>query len=237
MQRKTRMNLTRSLLRQRMLRAEVSAYQECLSVHGLSVVPDMIERRVCLPQYGVAGKFDRVLLEADGSHAIGDFKSGQDLSYSWLEIAIQLACYAHGINRCGVWDARNRRWIAVPPVRTDYAVVVHVPAGSASCTMYRLDIQVGWEAVKLCADVRDMRNQRHALAVPYEAPLPQKPVGDAVTAFRDVRRLADWEARFGAVQSKQEAATLYREARRIYPEGSAELASLVRIGQDALRLL
>jgi len=210
-------------------RADISAYQECMTAHKLSIVPELIERRVCLPQYEVAGKFDRVLKEADGSYVIGDVKSGKNVTYGWLEISIQLACYARGINMCGVWDARNEQWMPVPKVRTDYAVVIHIPAGTGSCTMYRLDIQAGWEAAQLCAVVREWR-KRTGLAKAYDGP------GAPQSAVEAPEGLEPWEGRFRAVQSKQDAARLYQEARKTFPEGSRELASLVTIGRKALGL-
>lgn len=216
-------------------RPDIMAYQECMRAKGLTVVPSLIERRICLPQYEVAGTFDRVLKEADGTSVIGDVKSGRDLSYNWLEIAIQLACYAHGINAAGVWDVKKESWTPTPKVRTDYAVVMHIPAGTGSCKLYRVDIQSGWEAAQLCAVVRDWR-KRSGLAKIYDGPqpLPQNGSGDAVRAVHDARVLSDWQVRFGTVQSKEEAMALYQEARRTYPEGSSELASLVERGRKAL---
>lgn len=40
----------------------VVAYQKALEAQGLRILPGMIERKTVVPQYGVAGKFDRVYL-------------------------------------------------------------------------------------------------------------------------------------------------------------------------------
>lgn len=212
-------------------RPDLIAYQGCMEAHGLTVVPELLERIVCLPQYEVAGRLDKVLLESDGTPVIADVKSGQDLSHKSkkLEISVQLACYAHGINTSGVWNIRDECWEPAPKVREDYALVIHIPAGSGSCEILTIDLQTGWEAVKLCADVRDRRNDPPTLA-PYAGP---RAVLSAVPAPVG---LEGWQTRFRGVRSKQEAGSLYREARRTFPEGSSELASLVTIGREALGL-
>ena len=123
-------------------RDEVTAWAAAMSEAGLSTVPDLIERRVAVPMYGVAGTLDQVVqihrsvsvrigpkiyrLHA-GDYMIGDIKSGRDLSYaegeiSWNaptvsrgEISKQLAIYAAGVRQGLVarWDPD------APPVRED----------------------------------------------------------------------------------------------------------------------
>lgn len=212
-------------------RPDLIAYQGCMQAKGLTIIPELLERIVCLPQYEVAGRLDKVVLESDGTPVIADVKSGQDLSHKnkKLEIAIQLACYAHGINTSGVWNIKDQVWEPVPKVRTDYALVIHIPAGSGACEIFTIDLLEGWKAVQLCAEVRDRRNDPPMLA-PYEGP---RAVLSAVPAPVG---LDGWADRFRGVQSKQEAGRLYQEARKTFPEGSRELTSLVRIGREALGL-
>jgi hypothetical protein len=100
---------------------ELAAYVTAMQEWELSPVPSLIERRVCVPLYGVAGTLDqavrvhrtrtlrafgKTLRLEGGQHVIGDVKSGKDLDYAWREIAIQLALYAHGLKegRVLVWD-------------------------------------------------------------------------------------------------------------------------------------
>lgn len=212
-------------------RPDLIAYQGCMKARGLTIVPELLERIVCLPQYEVAGRLDKVVLESDGTPVVADVKSGQDLSHKnkKLEIAIQLACYTRGINTSGVWNLKDQCWEPVPRVREDYALVIHIPAGSGSYEIFTIDLLEGWKAVQLCADVRDRRKDPPKLA-PYEGPRAvlsdvPAPVG-----------LDGWADRFRSVQSKQGAVRLYQEARKAFPEGSSELASLVRIGREALGL-
>jgi hypothetical protein len=213
---------------------DLKAYQQCLPAFGLEIVPELVERIVCVPQFGVAGKFDEVLREQSGSYVIGDVKSGQNLSYNWLEIAIQLALYAHGLNRSGIYDQASKKWMKSDiKVRTDYAVVIHIPAGKGTCELWELDIQEGWDAAALCADVRERRSTKATaeLARPYKGakPFVLPPDEEKVAAV-----LADWEERFRKVTSRSEASQLYREAMGVYGARSADLEHLVRIGLQTL---
>jgi len=157
--------------------ADVRAYAAALEAEGLAVVPDLIERIVLCQRYSVAGTFDRVFrvtrphvveigdwafgLEP-GELVMGDLKTGRDLSYGWGEIAVQLALYA---NADRMWDPADRVHRAMPEVRKDVAVVVHLPVGQAKATVYDVDIAAGWQAAELCAQVRNWRKVQ-GLAVP-----------------------------------------------------------------------
>jgi len=152
-------------------RPGVEAYRHALSVVGLRVLPEFQERVICVPSYEVAGRLDKIAQEADGTHVIVDVKSGK-LTYSELEISVQLAMYAHGFNTAGVWDKPSESWVRPDiRVREDYAIVAHMPAGAGTCTLYRVDIGAGWEAARLCDDVRDKRKAKGVFA-PYEPPKP-----------------------------------------------------------------
>jgi len=139
---------------------DLMAYRNEMSAAGLYSVPEMIERTTILRSMEVAGTLDRILRTPADDYVIGDVKTGQDLSYGWLDIAIQLACYAHGVNENGVWDWATRQWLPAPKVRTDYAIVMHAPAGQGTCTLYRVDLDKGWAAATLAKQVVETRKTR-----------------------------------------------------------------------------
>lgn len=112
------------------------------------------------------GPDTRALL-ADGTEVVGDVKSGQDLQYGWNEIAIQLLIYALGVRTSGVWDKRRKVWEPPRPVRVDFAIVMHVPVGQHTATLYKLDLTDAMRALDLCRDVRRWRKLR-VLATPLE---------------------------------------------------------------------
>jgi hypothetical protein len=212
-------------------RRDVAAYQDALRVANISVI--LSERRTCWPRYGVAGKFDSVgeiprpvtLLRR-----VVDIKTGRDLSYSWAEIACQLAVYANGLATSGYWDPEAEAWVPVEGVDTTEAIVAHVPAGSGSCELYTVDLTKALRGLELCRDVRDWRKEK-GFAKPYEGPENHPPFFLPDRAPADVG-LAEWEERFMAITSRAEGSALYREAVR--EMGAGEAARLAGIGLRAL---
>ncbi len=100
---------------------ELAVYVAAMEEWDLSPVPDLIERRVALPIYNLAGTLDqavkihrsrtirfsgRTARLKSGQHIIGDVKSGKTLDLAEGEIAIQMAIYAHALKegRVLVWD-------------------------------------------------------------------------------------------------------------------------------------
>jgi len=140
---------------------DLFAYKEAVEAAGLVVEREMVERTTMVRSLDVTGTMDRVFKLPNGDYVIGDVKTGQDLSYGWLDIGMQLACYAQGINENGVFDWASRQWIPGPKVRTDFAIVMHMPAGKGTCTLYRVDINQGWANCALARSVRDARKVRN----------------------------------------------------------------------------
>jgi len=146
--------------------ADISAYSRALAAGKLAVDPNWIEGLVVIPEFNLAGSFDRLLrpLWRPTGHLVGDLKSGRDvISFGMLEISVQLACYAHG---AALWDTRTQTYRPLPPIDQDVAVVMHMPVGSGTCDLYAVDIKAGWEAAQLCADVRRWRTRKN-LAMPW----------------------------------------------------------------------
>lgn len=168
-------------------RRDIVAYREAVSEHGLSVVPQAIERITLTSLWdGLAGTFDRVYRLPDGSYVMGDVKSGK-IGYDPKVIYAQLAMYARGFNETGVYDVANERWERLPiRVREDVALIVHLPAGEGVCRVYRAtaeDMNLGRAHLGLCTVIRKHRKVRPRL-VPYVA-------GAVVQALPDDRHRAE----------------------------------------------
>lgn len=236
-------------------RDEVTAWAAAMADAGLSAVPDLIERRIAVPVYGVAGTLDQVVqihrsvsvrinnkvfrLQA-GDYCIGDVKSGRDLTYAEKEISRQLAIYAHGVRQGLVarWDPEAEpvrpedggAWvwekISISPkeIRTDVAVVMHVPIGKKQCTLNWINIERGWKGLQLCEAVRDDRREK-GLLVPFSvAEVPTE-------AAPPVVRAARWTERFEALTSKPAASELYREYKASPDFDAVTAARLVKIAK------
>jgi len=159
---------------------DVRAYLALLEQEGLEVVPELIERIVLcksLDGKGIAGTFDRIVRvtrEIDlrvggeivtlrpGELVIFDLKTGRDLEYGWLEIAVQLAIYANAEH---IFDKSSKTWDAMPEVRRDVAIVLHLPVGKGVATLHGIDTGQGRVLGLLCAAVREARKAR-GLSVP-----------------------------------------------------------------------
>jgi hypothetical protein len=144
--------------------ADLEAYRTTMAAHEITVVPGWIERVLLVPELGVAGTCDRLLLNPGYPRQprIGDVKTGKDVvKYGMTEIALQLAIYAHATHWYNNINGETHE--IHEPIDQERAIVMHLPVGKATCTLYEVDIQAGWEAVRLAVDVRAWR-QRNDLA-------------------------------------------------------------------------
>lgn len=144
--------------------ADIAAYVATMEEHRITRHPEWIERITICPRFGVAGTFDRILTLADGRRVIGDVKTGKDLSYSWGEIAVQLALYA---NATHMWGGDG--WEPMPTVDPTEAIVMWLPVGQARCELHTVNIVDGWQMAEVAHGVRAWRARRN-LAQPVPAP-------------------------------------------------------------------
>jgi hypothetical protein len=215
---------------------DVRAYRAAMDAGGIRVIPELIERTTAVPEFDVAGTLDRGLdlsqctgLDlgsnfdpSDGCEVIGDLKTGRDLQYGWNEIAIQLVTYAIGVKVSGVYDHQTKTWSAPRLVRQDFALVMHLPVGEKTCTIYRVELEPARRAMALCRDVRAWRKYR-VLAEPLG--MATAPRHDGVwgpdserdrSYSAEERRSAligpTWLERFQLASSRGELSSLFHQA-------------------------
>jgi hypothetical protein len=240
-------------------RHRLDQYLTAVNGAGLRTRPEWIERTVAVradqvsAELPVAGTLDRIFQLPNGELVIGDLKTGADLSYGWGEIAVQLALYAHGVNTHGLFDWNTKQWGRVDTqvsedypgvtVRTDFAIVIHLPAGGEGCTLYRVDLEAGWKRAQVCGQVMAMQKAKpEALAVPFtlamapaELDAPPAPVRGEVAEMA-----AQWEHAknvFASASSREHLAQLYQFAMDSGRFHTDQLATLVGIGKDRLNAL
>jgi hypothetical protein len=167
-------------------RPDAQAYLLAMTHYGLECIPDLIERSTAYPPFEVAGTFDRILRVTrtldpvvlddgrtvqlhEGDHVIGDVKSGTDLSYAWLEILIQLAVYMLGVTTSGiavpdtgpqgtpVWRWASLAEFGIDKLRTDVAIVMHVPYGEGRAQLKYADLITGQRGAKICRNAIEYR--------------------------------------------------------------------------------
>ncbi len=147
--------------------ADVAAYRDTLERAGVTVDRTLVERIVLLDELEVAGMFDRIVT-LDGVRYIADLKTGKDPAAFPHEICVQLACYAHADV---MYDPGTGQRVPMPDVDRSKALVIHLPPGQATCTLWWFDIAAGWEMVEHCAAVRAWR-KRKQLTFPFTEPEP-----------------------------------------------------------------
>lgn len=205
------------------LRNHIGAYQTALDAHGFKPLPSLMERVCVCPEIKVAGKFDRILYGANTVGVVADLKTAKfdSLQYAWLEMAIQLACYA---NASHIWDVGSQAYIPMPAVDKNWAIIIHVPndARPAVAQWYELDIAAGWRYAQLAMEVRAARSTAKKLGRPMSRP---------VSVTTDLRRtdpasadelvVTAAPAADGSLAARIEAATTVAELGALWREGTA----------------
>lgn len=221
--------------------ADIAAYKRMLTTHRITILPQYLERKVVVPEISIAGTFDRIVDR--GGLKIGDLKTGKDLSFGWLEIAIQLAIYSRATH---LWTPATRTFEPMPPVDQDVALVFHLPVGKATAVLYEVDIAAGWQAAQLCGQVRDWRKRRDlAQAVttaPATAPAPAvrevaPHLADAPARRQDPKRSgsAGLHALIGQAASVDELTALWTSANGAWTDAHTEAAKKRRTAIEAAR--
>jgi len=153
------------------MQADVQAYYDTLTRTGITTVA--AERFVVCDEIRAAGTFDHIyavpseLLPTTtygmppDHHVsvVGDVKTGK---LHFTEHAVQLAIYSRG----KLYDPQTGERTDLG-VSHDWGLLVHVPAGEGTATLYWVDLNAGWAAADLAAQVRIWR-ERKDLAVPLD---------------------------------------------------------------------
>ena len=180
-------------------REHVGRYQNLLQRDGIQIHAEWIEQVVYNEPYGIAGTVDRIVTTADGKRRISDLKTGKDLKFSALAIAIQMAIYAHHTN---TYDYATEKVGPRVDVELDYALVFHVPSNGEPAKTYKVDLGFGFDAMLLALEIREWRNDAKKKLTPYE-------VNSAGTGGESA--IYDWfVSRVEALKGNKDAVALLR---------------------------
>jgi len=142
--------------------ADLNAYVDATT--DLTAV--MIEQFMVQDPLKIGGTPDRVV-KYRGKKYIADLKTGS-IDYGFLKIAAQLAVYA----RSRPYDVRTNDRMEPHGSEVDRGIVIHLPAGTGTCTLYWIDLIAGWEIVKLARDLRAKRALKFADFMAVLEPIP-----------------------------------------------------------------
>lgn len=193
------------------LLADLAAYAAMVQAHGLIMPEAYIERGCVTPEVETAGTFDRLCYTSDRTRfRIGDVKTGKDeAEYGQTSIAIQLACYAHARV---LWKADGSGYEDPPGIDKEIAYVLACPAGTATATLYEVDIATGWDLAQLAVRVRGNRKRKDlfrevstgVLATSVEVDGVTHPAGESVTVKMPAKRARRTKAQIAADAAKAE---------------------------------
>lgn len=144
------------------LQADVEAYRSTMEAHGIEVLTDYLEAFVVLDEQRLGGSFDMLARLPDGRVVVCDKKTGSNLDFSWLAFAVQLGCYSRGV----LYDAATHVRTPLPDVDQSIGLIIHIPAGTGTCTLHEVDLDAGWEAAQVSIAVRQWR-ARKGLGKPW----------------------------------------------------------------------
>jgi hypothetical protein len=128
-------------------RADLDAYIATTSVLGIR--PADVEVFGVIDDLKIAGTADRFVTYKGHRYAT-DIKSG---TLQPLACSVQLAIYA----RMQRYDHETGSRSSLGAVDQRNAIIIHLPAGTGTCTLHWVNIKAGWDAVQLAAQVRAWR--------------------------------------------------------------------------------
>jgi hypothetical protein len=128
----------------------------------------LMERLMVLHEFRVAGTPDRVssikpgvtLIAPDGhvfspeERIITDLKTGT-VEYGALKMAMQLAIYSRSL----VYDPETGEGAQVGNLNQDWGIIMNLPAGTGECELLWADLRMGWRAVRVAREIRQLRSE------------------------------------------------------------------------------
>lgn len=136
-----------------------------------------MERLVVCDDICVGGTPDRIsswagegeLIAPDGTVIgrdellITDLKTGT-VEYGALKMAMQLAIYS----RSSLYDPETGERSPIGKINQKWGIIMNVPAGSGEGALYWADLELGWAAVQIAGDIREMRRKGKKALVPVQ---------------------------------------------------------------------
>ncbi len=139
----------------------MEAYRRSLVEHKIKVVPDLMERVICVPELNCAGRLDRVVLDGEMLR-IGDLKSQkwEPGAFDGIALAVQLAIYANAEYILNT-DVTPWRWDPMPEIDKTTGVIMWVPVVDPGLSdIFEVDLQEGWKLAKASVRVREWRSSK-----------------------------------------------------------------------------
>ena len=198
--------------------ASLERYRE--ATEALKVVA--MEQFTVLDTLKVGGTFDR-LVGYDGETYVADIKTGS-IEFGALKIAMQMSIYS----RAWLYDPATKERTA-HGASTNRGVLIHLPAtddpAEARCELHWVDLEAGWEAVKVAKQVRDQRSLKFPQIVKPFGPLARPSMRlEQRDAERAERQIAPLLERIRACGSADDVRALWAAHESEWTEALTEAA-------------
>lgn len=128
--------------------ADMAAYREAMK--PLKILAK--EAFVVTDEVEAAGTFDRLVQLPDGRIVVADLKTGRHEPKYPHSATTQIAVYSRG----HLYDPERGRIGHLPQLGVDQStgLLIHLPAGTATCDLYLLDLNVGWALAQTSVAVK-----------------------------------------------------------------------------------
>ena len=215
------------------LQADIDAYVAGVAAYGIKMHDEFIEVLLINDELEYAGTADRIVTLMDGRLVIFDLKTGTDLSYSYGNIAVQLAMYA---NADWMYDWKTGERSPMPAIDKTVGIICHLPAGDATVAFHEVNLVAGWEAAKQSFATREWR-KRKDLFKPYTfSDKPRTPTPPKAKASKVVETTKSLTARAGWMKARIQALTVPAQKMLVlsWPQGVPHFDECTNEHFDAL---
>jgi len=141
--------------------AMLDAYEAEMRRHSIKPVAEFIERVVCVPSLGIAGRFDRIYND-NGVLRIGDLKSQkwEPGLFDSISLSVQLAIYSNATHMLDM-SVKPWKWVPMPKIDKTKGLVAWVPAVEpGKAEIHDVDLVFGWKMTKASVQVREWRKAK-----------------------------------------------------------------------------
>jgi hypothetical protein len=196
------------------LEANMTAYRDTLRREEITVLPEFMERIVCIPSLKAVGRLDNLVREAGADlMRVFDLKSQATLDFGAMKIAAQLAMY---VNASAMFNEDTWEWEEMPAVDRSVGTVCWLPVlegeDAKVCQLYDVDLEWGWRIAKASFQARKWRSVK-----PLTLRTPRRPVAVPSPAAQmdlsPTKMGLDWEAMFRQAKDIEELRRTGEECR------------------------
>lgn len=141
--------------------AMLEAYERVMREHAIKPIAEFMERVICVPSLGVAGRLDRIYND-NGVLRIGDLKSQkwEPGLFDSISLSVQLAIYSNAEFMLDM-SVKPWKWVPMPKLDKLNGLCLWVPAVEPGrAEVHDVDLAFGWKLAKASAKTREWRKAK-----------------------------------------------------------------------------